>query len=118
MAQVSSKTWDVFIKVNDFFESGKLKDQQISINDVVKGTCLKQWHMKPLVSPADELKLILLNKVRRDLNFHLFILNAKVFFYKKLVVDPGAPLTYFNDGEVRRIFLGLTFWPKGIFWGL
>ena len=40
MAQVSSKTWDVFIKVNDFFESGKLKDQQISINDVVKGTCL------------------------------------------------------------------------------
>ena len=30
---------------------------------------------------------------------------------------PGAPLTYFNDGGVRRIFLGLTFWPKGIFWG-
>ena len=28
---------------------------------------------------------------------------------------PGAPLTYFNDGGVRRIFLGLTFWPKGIF---
>ena len=32
--------------------------------------------------------------------------------------DPGAPLTYFNDGGVRRIFLGLTFWPKGIFLGL
>ena len=31
---------------------------------------------------------------------------------------PGAPLTYFNDGGVRRIFLGLTFWPKGIFLGL
>ena len=31
---------------------------------------------------------------------------------------PWAPLTYFNDGGVRRIFLGLTFWPKGIFWGL
>ena len=31
---------------------------------------------------------------------------------------PGAPLTYFNDGGVRRIFWGLTFWPKGIFWGL
>ena len=35
---------------------------------------------------------------------------------------PGAPLTYFNDGGgglgVRRIFLGLTFWPKGSFLGL
>ena len=31
---------------------------------------------------------------------------------------PGAPLTYFTDGGVRRIFLGLTFWPKGIFLGL
>ena len=30
----------------------------------------------------------------------------------------GAPLTYFNDGGVWRIFLGLTFWPKGIFLGL
>ena len=29
--------------------------------------------------------------------------------------NPGAPLTYFNDGGVRRIFLRLTFWPKGIF---
>ena len=34
------------------------------------------------------------------------------------VTVPGAPLTYFNDGGVRRIFLGLTFWPKGIFLGL
>ena len=34
-----------------------------------------------------------------------------------LVTTPGAPLTYFNDGGVRRIFLGLTFWPKGIFLG-
>ena len=32
--------------------------------------------------------------------------------------DPGAPLTYFNDGGVRRIFWGLRFWPKGIFLGL
>ena len=31
---------------------------------------------------------------------------------------PGAPLTYFNDGGVRRIFLGLAFRPKGIFLGL
>ena len=31
---------------------------------------------------------------------------------------PGATLTYFNDGGVQRIFLGLTFWPKGIFLGL
>ena len=29
---------------------------------------------------------------------------------------PGTPLTYFNDGEVRVIFLGLKFWPKVIFW--
>ena len=33
-------------------------------------------------------------------------------------LSPGAPLTYFNDGGVQRIFLGLTFWPKGIFLGL
>ena len=30
--------------------------------------------------------------------------------------DPGTPLTYFNDGEVRVIFLGLKFWAKVIFW--
>ena len=32
---------------------------------------------------------------------------------------PGAPLTYFNDGGggSKGFFLGLTFWPKGIFWG-
>ena len=29
---------------------------------------------------------------------------------------PGAPLTFFNDGGVRRIFLGLTFGQKGFFW--
>ena len=35
------------------------------------------------------------------------------------VSTPGTPLTYFNDGGgVQRIFLGLTFWPKGIFLGL
>ena len=32
---------------------------------------------------------------------------------------PGPPLIYFNDrgrgGGVRVIFLGLKFWPKGIF---
>ena len=40
--------------------------------------------------------------------------------YLRLIVKshPGAPLTYFNDGGVRRIFWGLTFWPKGIFLGL
>ena len=31
---------------------------------------------------------------------------------------PGAPLTYFNDGRLRVIFLGLKFWPKVVFWGL
>ena len=33
------------------------------------------------------------------------------------MASPGAPLTYFNDEGVRRIFLGLTFWPKGNFFG-
>ena len=32
------------------------------------------------------------------------------------VFIPRAPLTHFNDRRVRRIILGLTFWPKGIFW--
>ena len=31
---------------------------------------------------------------------------------------PGAPLTYFNNGGLRVIFLGLKFWPKVVFWGL
>ena len=31
---------------------------------------------------------------------------------------PGTLLTYFNDGRVRVIFLGLKFWPKVIFLGL
>ena len=33
------------------------------------------------------------------------------------VRGPGAPLTYFTDRGVRRIFLGLKSWPKGIFYG-
>ena len=34
-----------------------------------------------------------------------------------LLSTPGAPLTYFTDGgRVPRVFLGLKFWPKGIFW--
>ena len=37
---------------------------------------------------------------------------------KDKVKIPGAPLTYFNDRGVRKIFLGLTFLPKGIFLGL
>ena len=28
---------------------------------------------------------------------------------------PGDPLTYFNDGGIRVIFLGQKFWPKVIF---
>ena len=53
--------------------------------------------------------------------------RVNVLLHRTVVVDsdlrPGAPLTYFNDGGeggggVRRIFLGLTFWPKRIFWGL
>ena len=33
------------------------------------------------------------------------------------IETPGAPLTYFNDGGIRVIFLGLKFWPKVIFLG-
>ena len=57
------------------------------------------------------------------LGVHLF--QSKIDFHQffkidglSLILIPGAPLTYFSDGEVRRIFLGLTFWPKGIFLGL
>ena len=32
--------------------------------------------------------------------------------------SPGPPLTYFNDRGGPKDFLGLTFWPKGIFLGL
>ena len=32
--------------------------------------------------------------------------------------NPGAPLTYFTDRDVWGIFLGMKYWPKGIFWGL
>lgn len=65
MAQVSKATWDAFIKVNDLYEAGKLKDQKFTATEVVKGTlALKQWYMKPLLSLQDEAKLFLLNKVR------------------------------------------------------
>ena len=34
-------------------------------------------------------------------------------------MNPGAPLTYFNDGGGGLSdFLGLKFWPKVIFLGL
>lgn len=65
MAQVSKATWDAFIKVNDLYDAGKLKDQKFTTTDVVKGTlALKQWYMKPLLSLPDEAKLCLLNKVK------------------------------------------------------
>ena len=41
-----------------------------------------------------------------------------IFRFATRLATPGAPLTYFNDGGVRRIFLGLAFRPKGIFLGL
>ena len=54
--------------------------------------------------------------------------RVNVLLHRTVVVDsdlrPGAPLTYFYDsgwgggGGVRRIFLGLTFWPKRSFLGL
>lgn len=64
MAQVSLNTWDAFVKVNNLYESGKLKGQKLSAADVASGTIsLKQWYMKPLVSLPDDSKLYLLNKV-------------------------------------------------------
>ena len=68
MAQVSVNTWDAFVKVNNLYESGKLKGQKLSAADVASGTIsLKQWYMKPLVSLPDDSKLYLLNKVRKTL---------------------------------------------------
>ena len=65
MAQVNENTWDAFVKVNNLYESGKLKGQTLSAADVASGTIsLKQWYMKPLVSLPDDSKLYLLNKVR------------------------------------------------------
>jgi len=65
MAQVSKETWDAFMKVNDLYEAGKLKDQKFTAAEVVRGTlALKQWYMKPMLSLPDEAKLCLLNKVR------------------------------------------------------
>ena len=48
MAQVSVNTWDAFVKVNNLYESGKLKGQKLSAADVASGTTgisLKQWYM-------------------------------------------------------------------------
>ena len=71
MALVSNNTWDAFMKVNDLFESGKLKGQKFSSLDISSGTlALKQWYMKPLVSLPDDSKLYLLNKVRKKLLTH------------------------------------------------
>ena len=54
--------------------------------------------------------------------YYVLVITAGFTYLPFLVTvsgfDPGAPLTYFNDGGVRRILLGLTFWPKGIFLGL
>ena len=41
--------------------------------------------------------------------------NKAPILVLRFTAFPGAPLTYFNAGGVRRIFWGLTFWPKGIF---
>ena len=50
-------------------------------------------------------------------SFQVVVLSLPVGWGDKRPLDPGAPLTYFNNRGVRRIFLGLTFWPKGIFLG-
>ena len=48
--------------------------------------------MRPLVSLPDEIILMLLNKVRRDLTFHLIILNAKVFLQEARTAPGQASL--------------------------
>ena len=48
--------------------------------------------MRPLVSLPDETILMLLNKVRRDLTFHLIILNAKVFLQESRAAPSQASL--------------------------
>ena len=63
MAQMSKSAWEAFVKVNNLYESGKLKDQKCSQSEIAKGTlALKKWHMKPLVSLPDNSKVYLLNK--------------------------------------------------------
>ena len=84
-----------------------------------------------LLSPKSDQHQFSLWKVRTQDQSH-FISSlsmtdrVNVLLHRTVFVDsdlrPGAPLTYFNDGGgrggVRRIFLGLTFWPKRIFMGL
>ena len=46
----------------------------------------------------------------------VILTDIDVLYWKGL--DPGAPLTYFNDGGGSEgFFWGLIFWPKGVFFG-
>ena len=46
MAQVSVKTWDSFVKLNNLYERGKLKGQKLSAADVASGTIsLELWYI-------------------------------------------------------------------------
>ena len=45
-----------------------------------------------------------------------FFVGRVLIFYQSQIPQ-GPPLTYFNDGGVRVIFLSLKFWPKVIFFG-
>lgn len=66
MVQVFLNIWDVFVKVNNFYESGKFKGQKFLVVDVVSGIIFfKQWYMKFFVSFFDDFKFYLLNKVRK-----------------------------------------------------
>ena len=56
--------------------------------------------------------------MKKDDREYLVLENCSRKYSAVLIPAPGAPLTYFSDGGVRRIFLGLTFRPKGIFLGL
>ena len=81
MAQMSKSAWEAFVKVNDLYESGKLKDQKCSQSEIAKGTlALKKWHMKPIVSLPDNSKVYLLNKASgndfiQGLRFHMILVD-------------------------------------------
>ena len=57
--------------------------------------------------------IIEIDRVGGFLQSHRSDFGTVFFFCKNMCVcSPGAQLTYFNDGGVRVIFLGLKFWPK------
>lgn len=117
MAQVSKATWDAFIKVNDLYDAGKLKDQKFTTTDVVKGTlALKQWYMKPLLSLPDEAKLCLLNKVKnRFFSGNLVYLVCLLFgqlipiisYLSQCKISSKCTVMYFTSNHMRPLSIAI-----------